>query len=107
MLTCWLDIPSLTIDSIREGLRTRQFSAAELTEEVLRFAEAENPKTNAYLHFSPERALPLCWPTIMGGVNLAQKVTEICRGKAYFRTPYTLGQYLLMDYINRKTRTIH
>ena len=40
-------------------------------------------------------------------VNFVQKVTEICRGKAYFTTPYTLGQYLLMDYMNRKTRTIH
>ncbi len=35
------------------------------------------------------------------------KVTELCRGKAYFTTPFTLGQYLLMDYVNRKTRTIH
>ncbi|MGD0364744.1 MAG: hypothetical protein ABSC93_28025 [Bryobacteraceae bacterium] len=42
-----------------------------------------------------------------GLVNFIQKVTEICRGKAYFTTPYTLGQYLLMDYMNRKTRTIH
>ena len=40
-------------------------------------------------------------------VNFVQKVTEICRGKAYFTTPYTLGQYLLMDYMNRKTRSIH
>jgi Ca-activated chloride channel family protein len=42
-----------------------------------------------------------------GLINFVQKVTEICRGKAYFTTPYTLGQYLLMDYMNRKTRTIH
>ena len=42
-----------------------------------------------------------------GLVNFVQKVTEICRGKAYFTTPYTLGQYLLMDYMNRKTRTVH
>jgi Ca-activated chloride channel family protein len=42
-----------------------------------------------------------------GLVNFVQKVTEMCRGKAYFTTPYTLGQYLLMDYMNRKTRTIH
>jgi Ca-activated chloride channel family protein len=42
-----------------------------------------------------------------GLVNFVQKVTEICKGKAYFTTPYTLGQYLLMDYMNRKTRTIH
>jgi Ca-activated chloride channel family protein len=40
-------------------------------------------------------------------VNFVQKVTEICRGKAYFTTPYTLGQYLLLDYMNRKTRSIH
>jgi Ca-activated chloride channel homolog len=42
-----------------------------------------------------------------GLVNFVQKVTELCRGKAYFTTPYNLGQYLLMDYMNRKTRTIH
>ncbi len=42
-----------------------------------------------------------------GLVSFVQKVTEICRGKAYFTTPYNLGQYLLMDYLNRKTRTIH
>jgi Ca-activated chloride channel homolog len=41
-----------------------------------------------------------------GLVNFVQKVTELCRGKAYFTTPYNLGQYLLMDYMNRKTRTI-
>jgi Ca-activated chloride channel family protein len=42
-----------------------------------------------------------------GLINFVQKVTEICRGKAYFTTPVNLGQYLLMDYMNRKTRTIH
>jgi len=42
-----------------------------------------------------------------GLVQFVQKVTEMCRGKAYFTTPYTLGQYLLLDYMNRKTRTIH
>jgi Ca-activated chloride channel homolog len=40
-------------------------------------------------------------------VNFVQKVTELCRGKAYFTTPYTLGQYLLMDYMQKKTRHIH
>jgi Ca-activated chloride channel homolog len=40
-------------------------------------------------------------------VNFVQKITEMCRGKAYFTTPYTLGQYLLMDYMQRKTRQIH
>ncbi len=42
-----------------------------------------------------------------GLVNFVQKVTEICRGKAYFTTPYTLGQYLLMDYMKKKVKHIH
>ncbi|HEU5453312.1 MAG TPA: VWA domain-containing protein [Terriglobales bacterium] len=42
-----------------------------------------------------------------GLVQFVQKVTEMCRGKAYFTTPFTLGQYLLMDYMSRKTKTIH
>ncbi len=42
-----------------------------------------------------------------GLVQFVQKITQMCKGKAYFTTPYTLGNYLLMDYMNRKTRTIH
>ena len=42
-----------------------------------------------------------------GLIQFVQKVTQMCRGKAYFTTPYTLGQYLLMDYMTRKTRTIN
>jgi Ca-activated chloride channel family protein len=40
-------------------------------------------------------------------VHFVQKVAEICKGKAYFTTPYNLGQYLLMDYMSKKTRHIH
>jgi Ca-activated chloride channel family protein len=40
-------------------------------------------------------------------VSFVRRVAEICRGKAYFTTPYTLGQYVLMDYVEKKTRTIH
>jgi len=40
-------------------------------------------------------------------VHFVQKITEMCKGKAYFTTPYNLGQYLLMDYMQRKTKTIH
>jgi len=40
-------------------------------------------------------------------VQFVQKITQMCRGKAYFTTPYTLGQYLLMDYMQRKTKHIH
>jgi Ca-activated chloride channel family protein len=45
--------------------------------------------------------------TDYGLVQFVQEVSEMCRGKAYFTTPYTLGQYLLMDYMSRKTKTIH
>jgi Ca-activated chloride channel family protein len=40
-------------------------------------------------------------------VSFVRRVAHICRGKAYFTTPYTLGQYVLMDYMTRKTKTIH
>ncbi len=40
-------------------------------------------------------------------VDFVRKVTEICRGKAYFTTTLTLGQYILMDYVRRRTREIH
>jgi len=39
-------------------------------------------------------------------VNFVQKSPR-CAKQAYFTTPYNLGQYLLMDYMSRKTRTIH
>ena len=42
-----------------------------------------------------------------GLIQFVQKVTEICRGKAYFTTPFNLGEYLLMDYMNRKSKMIH
>ncbi len=40
-------------------------------------------------------------------VQFVQKITQMCKGKAYFTTPYNLGQYLLMDFMQRKTKTIH
>ena len=40
-------------------------------------------------------------------VSFVRRVAAICSGKAYFTTPYTLGQYVLMDYMDKKTRTIH
>jgi Ca-activated chloride channel homolog len=42
-----------------------------------------------------------------GLVQFVQKVSQMCRGKAYFTTPDTLGQYLLMDYMDRKSKMIH
>ena len=46
-----------TVESIRNGLLRKTFSAVEFTREALAHAERENPKTNAYLLLAPERAL--------------------------------------------------
>ena len=40
-------------------------------------------------------------------VAFVRRVAAMCRGKAYFTTPYTLGEYVLMDYMDKKTRTVH
>jgi Ca-activated chloride channel family protein len=40
-------------------------------------------------------------------VAFVRRVARICRGKAYFTTPYTLGRYVLQDYLTNKTRTVH
>jgi Ca-activated chloride channel family protein len=39
-------------------------------------------------------------------VEFVRKVTEICRGKAYFTSPMTLGQFILMDFLKRRTRRV-
>jgi Ca-activated chloride channel family protein len=40
-------------------------------------------------------------------MQFVQQVTKMCKGKAYFTTPDTLGEYLLADYMTNKTRTVH
>ncbi|MCY4635843.1 MAG: VWA domain-containing protein [Acidobacteria bacterium] len=40
-------------------------------------------------------------------MSFVRRVAAICRGKAYFTTPYTLGRYVLMDYMDKKTKTVH
>ena len=40
-------------------------------------------------------------------VSFVRRVAEVCRGKAYFTNPFTLGRYVLMDYLAKKTRTVH
>ena len=40
-------------------------------------------------------------------VAFVRRVAELCRGRAYFASPHRLGSYLLMDYVNRRTRTVH
>ena len=100
-----MNVAALTIDGVREGLAKKRFSAVELTCEALRFAEAENPKTNAFLHFSPERALAAARnvdeklargedPGPLAGVPVAVKDVILTRG-----VKTTCGSRLLADYI--------
>lgn len=100
-----MDIASLSITSVRESLAARQYSAVELATEALRFAEAENPKTNAYLHFSQDRAMSSARSVdekiargenagALAGVPLAVKDVILTRG---VRT--TCGSRLLENFV--------
>ena len=40
-------------------------------------------------------------------VQFVQKVSAMCRGKAYFTTPQTLGNYLLMDFMSRRQKMVN
>jgi aspartyl-tRNA(Asn)/glutamyl-tRNA(Gln) amidotransferase subunit A len=100
-----MDISTLTIDRVRQGLLSREFSATELATEALRFAESENPKTNAYLHFCPERALATAArvdasvargedPGALAGVPVAVKDVIVTKG-----VKTTCGSKLLANYV--------
>ncbi|MGD2069481.1 MAG: VWA domain-containing protein, partial [Gemmatimonadota bacterium] len=39
-------------------------------------------------------------------VQFVKKVSEIARGKAYFTSTMTLGQYIMMDFLKRKRRRV-
>ncbi|HXE57771.1 MAG TPA: VWA domain-containing protein [Gemmatimonadales bacterium] len=39
-------------------------------------------------------------------VDFVKRVAQICRGKAYFTNAMTLGQFILMDFMKRKTRRV-
>ena len=39
-------------------------------------------------------------------VDFVKQVSQICRGKAYFANPMTLGQFLLMDFLKGKSRRV-
>ncbi len=97
-------LENLSIASIGESLRKKEFSAEELTRKTLEYAEAENPSTNAYLTFSPERALAAAKavdekiargedPGPLAGVPVAVKDVIVTRG---LRT--TCASKLLANY---------
>ncbi len=94
-----------TIQSIREGLLKKEFSAVEIAREALAYAERENPKTNAYLLFSSERAMEAAErvdrkiaagddPGLLGGVPVAVKDVILTKG---LRS--TCGSKMLEHYI--------
>jgi len=39
-------------------------------------------------------------------IQFVQKQTQITKGKAYFTSPHTLGQYLLVDYMNQRRKNV-
>ncbi len=100
-----MSLAGYTIDSIRAGLLAKKFSSEELAREALAFAEAENPKTNAYLTLAPERALSAAKavdakiaagedPGALAGVPIGVKDVIVTRG---LRT--TCGSRLLANYV--------
>jgi aspartyl-tRNA(Asn)/glutamyl-tRNA(Gln) amidotransferase subunit A len=98
-------VSELTISQIGEGLRKKEFSAVEIATQAIEFAERENPKTNAYLTFSSERALEAAnrvdakiakgeHAGALAGVPLGVKDVIVTRG---LRT--TCGSRILERYI--------
>ena len=100
-----MNIATLTIAEVQDGLRAKQFSAVELATEALRFGQAENGKTNAYLTFSDERALAAAARVdaklaagesigALGGVPVAVKDVIVTKG---LRT--TCGSKMLSNFV--------
>jgi aspartyl-tRNA(Asn)/glutamyl-tRNA(Gln) amidotransferase subunit A len=100
-----IGVETLTVEQVRKGLNQREFTAVQLAESALELAQSENPKTNAYLHFCPERALAAAErvdkklaagedPGSLAGVPIAVKDVIITKG-----VHTTCGSRLLERYI--------
>ena len=94
-----------SIDSIRAGLLKKEFSAEGLARQSLADAEKQNPTTNAFLTFSPERAMAAARavdariavgedPGPLGGVPIAVKDVIFTRGLRI-----TCASKLLANYV--------
>jgi len=99
------ELSSLTISAIRDGLTQKKFSAKELAETAVKHAEQENARTNAFLTFSPERALATAarvdkaiarggYPGALAGVPMGIKDVIVTKG---LRT--TCGSRILEKYV--------
>ncbi len=99
------DIPALDVSRIHAGLKAGHFSAVEVAEAALLHAEAANPQTNAFLHFSSERAMAAARrvdeklaegsePGPLAGVPIAIKDVILTRN-----VRSTCGSKLLASYI--------
>ncbi|HZQ51445.1 MAG TPA: Asp-tRNA(Asn)/Glu-tRNA(Gln) amidotransferase subunit GatA [Bryobacteraceae bacterium] len=99
------EVSALTISAVREGLSNKTFSATELAKTALSFAERENPATNAYLTFSPERALAAAarvderiakgeYPGALAGVPVAIKDVIVTKGLRTTCASRVLGHYI-------------
>ena len=100
-----MDVSTLTVSDIRQGLLKKSFSAVDLAKEALRTAEAGNAATNAFITLSPERALEAAArvdakiargedPGALAGVPTGVKDVIVTKG---LRT--TCGSRLLEKYI--------
>ena len=84
-------------------MRARRFG--QIGPALLLVAILTAGSASAYYPYDPRNCIGFDWDDKRALV--VQKVTAMCKGKAYFTTPQNLGQYLLMDYMSRKMKTIH
>jgi len=100
-----MDPRSLSVEQIRTRLLAGESSAVELITEALRFAEAENGATNAFLQFCPERALATARkvddqiarranPGALAGVPVAVKDVILTQGVATTCASRLLERYV-------------
>ena len=67
-------------------------------------SQASRIRINVY-DYQPESTVAGMGPREAGYlVDFVKQVSQICRGKAYFTNTMSLGQFILMDFMKRKTR---